>query len=327
MTKAKIIAKTLAARFGKPSPLALTYELTHLCNLECIYCDRHTPLPKELSHDVIFGVLEEFIELGMWKINLDGGEPLAHRHIDEIVSWLAERDISIRTNTNGILVPKKIESIKKMSIVKISLDGPRKSHDSMRGKGSFDKAIHGATAAREAGVPKVAFTCVLGQHNASAIDSLIDLLEELNFPVIFQPLRNSLFQGMDRDGSEFQLQDLELKTAFAKIEERKRSSEVIANKWSSLRHFRTFPEDTSLPCSAGWISATMDPEGNLYHCGQINRGDKTKNVLRRGVQAAFENLNRDGCPQCWCARTVEGNFKWGGRIDKLISLTAQRTPT
>ena len=47
--------------------------------------------------------------------------------------------------------------------------------------------------------------------------------------------------------------------AFARIQRIKRRSNVVGNGWSSLRHFRRFPEDTRPPCSAGWVQATMDP--------------------------------------------------------------------
>jgi MoaA/NifB/PqqE/SkfB family radical SAM enzyme len=83
--------------------------------------------------------------------------------------------------------------------VKISFDGPRHSHDSMRGAGSFDRAITGARAAREAGVP-VEFTCSGGRHNAEALDQLLDIAEGLGSSTIFQPVRNSLFVHGGRDG-------------------------------------------------------------------------------------------------------------------------------
>src|SRR5438128_2630933 len=131
--------------------------------------------------------------MGTRTVNLDGGEPLAHKHVDEIVAWLTERGVSTWMNTKGILVPRKIETIKRLTGVKISLDDPRESHEAARGKGSFDKVIAGALAAREAGVPSVEFTCTVGRHNAEKLDALIDLVEELGCSVIFQPVRNSLF--------------------------------------------------------------------------------------------------------------------------------------
>jgi len=316
---AGIFVQMAAAWVGyRPTPTSLTFELTHLCNLACIYCDRHTPMPGEMTREQIFTALGEFIELGTRKVNLDGGDPLTHRHVDEIVRWLTDRGISTSMNTNGILVPKKIDTIKRLARVKISLDGPRESHDAARGQGAFDKAVAGARAAQYAGVPRVEFTCVVGRHNANTLEALVDLVEELGFSIIFQPARNSLFLDTDRDGSAWQAETTAHRAAFAWIEQRKRTSKVIANAWSSLRHFRAFPADKQLPCAAGWIEATMDPEGNLYHCGAVNRDDRSNNVVRLGVRTAFARLQRVGCSQCWCARTVEGNYAWGGRIDMML---------
>jgi MoaA/NifB/PqqE/SkfB family radical SAM enzyme len=318
MMKPAIIAKGFVSRLGlKPYPLSLTYELSWRCNLACSYCDRHTPMKTELGREQIFSVLSQFKDLGMQIANLDGGEALLHRDIDEIVDWLVQRKITVTMHTNGMLIPSKMDTVRKISSVKISLDGPRENHDSMRGVGSFDKALAGAKAAKAAGL-QVAFTCTLGRHNISSIDTLIAMAEELDIPVIFQPAMNSLFLQSNRDGSKWQPEIQAVRNAFLHIEEIKRRSKAVGNAWTSLRHFRTFPADTKPPCAAGWVMATLDPEGVLFQCGQVNRSDRTNNVINLGVATAFNNLNRDGCSQCWCARLVEGNYQWGMRVDRML---------
>ena len=220
-------------------------------------------------------------------------------------------------HTNGILVPKKIDVVRKLSRAKISLDGPRGPHDAMRGTGSFDRAIDGAKAAQDVGIP-VEFTCIVGRHNADAIESLMEIAADLKIPVVFQPALNSLFLETARDGSPWQLDVQSIRMAFARIEQFKRRGAVVGNAWSSLRHFRSFPEDTTPPCAAGWVMATMDPEGALFPCGQVNRGDRSNNVVRLGAARAFAGLSRKGCSQCWCARLVEGNYAWGMRVDRML---------
>jgi MoaA/NifB/PqqE/SkfB family radical SAM enzyme len=154
LVDAGIIARGAIARLGlRAYPLGVTWELTWLCNLACGYCDRHTPTSNELTREEIFIVLEEFRALGMRTISLDGGEPLAHPHVEEIVAWLAQRAIPIAMNTNGILVPRKLDTVRKLSTVKISLDGPRERHDAARGAGAYDKAITGARAVRCSACP------------------------------------------------------------------------------------------------------------------------------------------------------------------------------
>jgi MoaA/NifB/PqqE/SkfB family radical SAM enzyme len=319
MVTPRMVLRGAIARTGvRPFPLSLTYEVTWLCNLSCGYCDRHTPMRHELTQEEIFRALDEFHRLGMLHTHLDGGDPLTHRHIDEIVDWLTQRGVTVSLNSNGILVPKKLHTIRKLSVLKISLDGPPDSHDAMRGTGSFEKALAGATAARDAGV-KVEFTCTVGQHNAHTIEPLIDIVSALSIPVVFQPALNSLFLDTDRDGSSWQLDVQSIRAAFARIERIKRRSNVVGNGWSSLRHFRRFPEDTRPPCAAGWVQATMDPEGVLFSCPQLNRSDRSNSVTRLGAATAFANLSRMGCGQCWCARLVEGNYAWGMRVDRMLA--------
>ncbi|HWO46312.1 MAG TPA: radical SAM protein [Methylomirabilota bacterium] len=316
------IAKGMIARVGiRPIPIAVTYEVTWLCNLACGYCDRHTPMRNEMNHEQIFEALEEFIGLGMSQIHLDGGDPLTHKHIDEIVEWLVKKKMVVSMNTNGILVPKKVDTIRKLSLVKISLDGLKEDHDSMRGAGSFDKAIAGAKSAQDAGV-KVEFTCTVGTHNAHSIEAVVEIAEGLGTSVVFQPALNSLFNNTDRDGSAWQPDVQTIRAVFARIEQIKRRSKAVGNGWSSLIHFRKFPVETKPPCAAGSVLATMDPEGVLFQCGQVNRSDRSNNVVKLGVSAAFKNLSRDGCGQCWCARLVEGNYAWGMRVDRMLPPSA-----
>jgi len=318
--KLKTVLRGLQAWSGaRPAPLSVSFEVTHLCNLACVYCDRHTPTPNEMTREQALAALTELCDLGLAHISFDGGEPLAHRHIDEFVDVVIGRGISVYMNTNGILIPRKLDVVRRVRKVKISMDGPAPTHDLMRGKAAFDRAVRGADAARDAGVA-VELTCVVGSHNVHAVEAILDTAERLGYPIVFQPARPSLFLDTGRDGTAFVADRDAIRAAFARIAARKRSSPHVANGWASLRHFAQFPDDVGLPCAAGWINCTMDPDGNLYHCGQVNRGDTSHNVVRLGVKAAFEGLERKGCGQCWCARVVEENVAWGLRVNRMLPI-------
>jgi hypothetical protein len=62
----------------------------------------------------------------------------------------------------------------------------------------------------------------------------------------------------------------------------------------------------------------MDPDGVLFPCGELDRSDRSHSVVALGVAEAFGRLTRRGCGECWCARLVEENYRWGVRIDKMI---------
>jgi MoaA/NifB/PqqE/SkfB family radical SAM enzyme len=313
------LVRIVAARAHvRPVAFVLEYELTHLCNLACLYCDRHTPSSSELELSEIIDILQQFTELGMRYTSLDGGEPLAHPHFAAIVDWLVEHGVTIHLNSNGILIPKHLDAIRKIRQLKVSLDGPSEVHDSMRGAGSFERAVCGIRLARQSGV-SVELRCVLGSHNVTHVDALIDLVASWNLglSIMFQPARTSLFGGVE--GNLHWLVDRQrMHEAFARIETRKRAGAPVANRWGSLRHFRHFPQPHALPCAAGWIKVTMDPSGNLYHCGMTPRPPDAVNVKVHGVAAAFAALERKGCTECWCSSVVEVNQAWGGQWLQLL---------
>lgn len=322
--QAPSLAPLLRARFtSRYVPLSVGFEITHRCNLTCAYCDRHTPRADEMSGSTLTTVLDSLCEMGMQTLSLDGGEPLTHRSIDEVVARLVDRGVRVNMNSNGLLVPRKLGTVRKLGKLKVSLDGPQDIHDGVRGKGAYLRALRGILAARDAGV-QVELTCVVGAHNASRIDEVVGLCSRLGLRAVFQPERPGLFN----EAHAARVAGVAgIRRALRRVEAHKRGGDVVANRWASLRHFRTYPSDTPIPCAAGRINATLDPYGYLYPCGQMPRVGTGVSVLRHGVQGAFDRLDRSGCPQCWCARVVEENYAWGGRFDSFLPPASRGLPT
>ena len=325
MKPSTLLAMARARALARPVPISVGFELTHLCNLNCSYCDRHSRLPEEMTLEQITAALDGLCTLGMKEISLDGGEALAHPDIEAIVKWLESRNIVTRLNTNGVLVRRKVNVVRKMRMLKISLDGPPSIHDSIRGRRSFEWALDAVAVAKALSVP-VELTCAVGQHNAHCVNELLTIAESIECKIAFQPVRPSLFQGSMGPATYLALLPSEAQNVFSEIEAHKRAGRPVLNRWASLRHFKGYPKDQSLPCAAGWINVTLDPEGNLYHCGQVSRTDKSNNVVRLGVATAFERLRRTGCSQCWCARVVEENYAWGGRFDRFLPPRSPEPP-
>src|SRR3954447_2940762 len=73
----------------------LRVSLTDRCNFRCFYCLPHgePPIaPKEqmLSYEEIEYLCSIFVELGIEKIRLTGGEPMMRRDIEQIIFKLAQ---------------------------------------------------------------------------------------------------------------------------------------------------------------------------------------------------------------------------------------------
>ena len=104
----------------------LRISLIEKCNLRCTYCMPAEGIalsPKQdlMTADEVFAIAQTFVNNGVNKIRLTGGEPLLRKDFPEIIEKLAQLDTEISITTNGILIDKHLEVLKKFNIRKINL--------------------------------------------------------------------------------------------------------------------------------------------------------------------------------------------------------------
>lgn len=104
----------------------LRISLLEKCNLRCTYCmpaDGIALSPKAslMTADEIFALAQTFVENGVDKIRLTGGEPLLRKDFPEIISKLSTLKTSLSITTNGILIDRHIDALKQAKIKKINL--------------------------------------------------------------------------------------------------------------------------------------------------------------------------------------------------------------
>jgi GTP 3',8-cyclase len=124
----------LTDRLGRPVE-DLRVSLTDRCNLRCRYCmpreifgADHAFLEREelLSFEELTRVLSAFVDLGVSKLRLTGGEPLLRKDLPELIAMLSPleglRDIAL--TTNGILLPRVADQLVAAGLqrVTVSLD-------------------------------------------------------------------------------------------------------------------------------------------------------------------------------------------------------------
>lgn len=104
----------------------LRISLLEKCNLRCTYCmpaDGIALSPKAslMTAEEIFALAQTFVENGVDKIRLTGGEPLLRKDFPEIISKLSTLKTSLSITTNGILIDRHIDALKQANIKKINL--------------------------------------------------------------------------------------------------------------------------------------------------------------------------------------------------------------
>src|SRR5262245_36118892 len=93
-------------RHGRPLS-NLRVSVTDRCNLRCSYCmpeEEYRWLPRAdiLSFEETAALVDAFIDVGVERVRLTGGEPLLRRGLPRLVSLLAAkpaiRDLALTTN-------------------------------------------------------------------------------------------------------------------------------------------------------------------------------------------------------------------------------------
>jgi len=160
----------------------LRVSLTDRCNFRCFYCLPHgePPIaPKEqmLSYEEIEYVCAIFVELGIEKIRLTGGEPMLRRDIETIIRKLTLLKASglqdLALTTNGYYLPERAQGLKDAGLdrVTISLDSLKRDvFKRMTGVDVLDKVLAGIAAAKKAKLAPVKINAVIVRgHNEDEV--------------------------------------------------------------------------------------------------------------------------------------------------------------
>ncbi len=182
----------LTDKFGRKHDY-LRISLTDACNLRCLYCMPNekvlvTPSAKMMQKDEILAISKIFVELGVKKIRLTGGEPLLRKDLKDILFSLSELGIELSISTNAILVHQYIEVFKKVGITKIniSLDTlDAAEFFTMTKRAYFDQIMANIQLLLENDF-KVKINCVvLKGKNENSILDFISWTEKTNLEVRF----------------------------------------------------------------------------------------------------------------------------------------------
>jgi len=298
------------------SPLVVGWSLLDKCNLNCEYCDTNSYSKKVLPKKDVFKIIDQLKFSGCERISFSGGEPLLVDYIGEIVDYSKEKGIKVGINTNGFFLEKKINEIKNVDILTISLDGDERTHDSLRGKGTYKKVIDAIRIAKNHDIG-LALTCVITKKNIDKVEYLASFAKKENIaiyfqPVTFLPLGSKEYRAMCPDEDVF-------KKTINDLIRYKKKNKFIGNSYPGLKYLLNWPNYKFIPCSAGKIYCAIDSVGNLFSCSNLRHINKGVNILKYGFKQAFLDIERTGCKNCWCSSQVELNYIYSLNPEAIIS--------
>lgn len=295
---------------------ALRLSVTDRCNLRCAYCmpeEDYVWLPREglLDFREIERVCRLFVDVGVDRLRITGGEPLLRRDLATLVASLAALPgvTEVALTTNGVLLAEHAESLARAGLarVTVSLDtlSPRTFANLTR-KQDHGRVLDGIRAAKDAGLPLKLDTVVLRGVND---DELVDLLAfahdhgaELRF-----------IEYMDVGGATRWRpeQVLPRNEILSRIESRLGPvTDVGARGCSPAERFR-LPEgqhfgvipSVSAPFCSSCDRARLTADGHLFTCLYATRGVDLKSPLRGG---ATDDALRSMLADVWGSREDRG---------------------
>jgi len=291
--------KLFKIRFmNRKIPLITTLAVTLRCNANCIYCDAsNLNDSEEMSLDEIKDCISSFASMGARKIGLAGGEPLLRKDIGEIVSYCKMHNLLVTMSTNGFLVPKKLDEIRYVDLLIVSLDGEEEIHDRLRGKGSHKKAIDAIEAAKEADM-KVWTETVITKNNINSLDYILDKAYEMKFMTIYEPVERFLF--FDDKLDDLVPSPEELRNFSLKLRNAKKNKRNVAVSNSFLDVMDKWPHYPKIKCWAGIGYGIILSDGKVIPCVEkLNHSKEFLNGREVGFKKAFYEMPDFSCEGCF----------------------------
>lgn len=321
---------------GRNDPVICVLVVNNRCNLNCKYCFgdyTHRKIP-DYSTEELKSVIDQLHAMGTRYLNIHGGETLLREDIGEIVDYIKSKGIYCCLITNGILLPEKIDAVRAVDNITISLDGRKENNDKNRGKGSFDKALQAIRLCIKEKVP-LRVSATLTKHTMNDIGYMANLAKEMGFTLYYSILFKPLEQAQD-----CAMTHEEIKSAMDTIIGCKKKGFPIFTSLRAAKYARDWPLDHNeyhflkkkdlhkapkefkpIKCFYGKIKFTIEADGNVYPCFLLGGNFKNFQPLNwreAGLKKAIEHARKvNDCVACPALSQTDHSLLLGLEMEQI----------
>jgi cyclic pyranopterin phosphate synthase len=184
----------LIDRFGRVVDY-VRISVTDRCDFRCVYCmepdTKFVPRPQILTLEELALISRAFVELGVGKIRLTGGEPLVRRNVVKLMEDIHRlpglRELVVTTNGSQLqrlAGDLRSAGVKRLNISLDSLDSERFRRITRGGK--LEQVLAGIDAARESGFERIKINAViLKNRNHEEVVPLVRYAAERGLDISF----------------------------------------------------------------------------------------------------------------------------------------------
>ena len=300
----------------------LRISLIERCNLRCTYCMPEegvqlSPKSHLMTYEEIYEIAKTFVNHGVTKIRLTGGEPLIRKDIPVILEKLATLPVELSITSNAVIIDKFIDILKANGVKKInvsldSLDAAKFKHITRRHE--FEKVYNNILLlVKEGFTVKVNAVLIKGFNDNEIID-FIHFTKDLPISVRF-------IEFMPFDGNKW---DMSKMVSYAEV------MNYVNDSFSKDQVIRLedAPNDTSknykiegYKGSFAIISSVTNPFCDSCNRLRLTANGQLKNCLFSSTESDLLTTLRAGNPiEPVIQKAVQAKFKIRGGMDTLEKL-------
>ncbi len=285
----------------------LRISLTERCNLRCFYC-----MPEEgvqlrdkaefMTAEETIGIARAFVERGVKKIRLTGGEPLIKKNAEMIIRELGKMPIELTLTTNAVAVDRYIDVLKEVGVksLNVSMDSLKAERfNAISRRSYFDQIMKNIHLLKEEQFEvKINVVLIRGVNDDEIID-FIEWSRETGLDIRF-------IEFMPFDGNNWNRdKTISYEEIMVKVKSHYGNSIIKSddgeNSTSRNYHFKNSKG------SFGIISSVTNPFCDSCNRIRLTADGKIKNCL-------FSNDEMD----------LLSAFRAGKELDKLIDIAMKR---
>lgn len=318
MKKSKSI---LQDSFGREHTY-LRISLIERCNLRCSYCMPEegvqlTPRSHLMTYEEIYTIAKTFVDHGVTKIRLTGGEPLIRKDIPVILEKLASLPVELSITSNAVIIDKFINTFKANGVhnINVSLDSlHREKFKEITRRDDFQKVYDNILLLIDEGFNVKLNAVLMKGFNDNEIIDFIHLTKDL-------PISIRFIEFMPFDGNKWNLEKM---VSYKEFMEKVR--EVFSEK--EIIRLKDAPNDTSknytiegYKGSFAVISSVTNPFCDSCNRLRLTANGQLKNCLFSASESdLLTNLRAGKSIEPVIKKAVEAKLKVRGGMDTLEKL-------
>ena len=325
-----LIKKRIA---GSITPIICVLVVNNRCNFNCKYCfgcyaNRRNP---DYTTEELKTLINDLHRMGVRYLNIHGGETLLRKDIGEIVEYIKRKGIYCCLITNGSLLKDKLNEIRSVDNLTISLDGRKINNDRNRGNGTHDIALNAIKLAVKEEIP-LRVSATITKYTMNDIDYLAKLGKELGFTVLF----SIMFKPLP-EAKEFEMTNEEIRYAMGQIIEFKKNGYPIFTSLHAAKFARDWPLDHNkhhfiekkdwkllpkgfkhIECFYGKNKFTIEADGRVYPCFLLIDHFEALDWRVVGIEKAIHHVKKENkCITCPALSQNDHNLLLGLNISHV----------